>query len=131
MSIRPMLGDVVLEKVQEVEGEERQAVTRHAVPGLEGDFLQRLGRRGALPMQLVDAPARQEPAAHEHLAKGLVWPRSGWRRQHHRTGIEDQLDAFAAVRELEHAGLALLTDELEDLGDSEVLDVSAQRHRHG
>ena len=33
--------------------------------------------------------------------------------------------------ELEDAGLALLTDQLEDVGDSEVLEIPAQRHRHG
>jgi len=44
---RPMLGDLELEQVQLVETDEDQVVTRHPVPGLEGDFLQELGRRGA------------------------------------------------------------------------------------
>jgi hypothetical protein len=44
---RPMLGDLELEQVQLVEADEDQVVTRHPVPGLEGDFLQDLGRRAA------------------------------------------------------------------------------------
>ena len=40
---RPMLGDLELEQVQRVETAEDQVVTRHAVPGLEGDFQQVLG----------------------------------------------------------------------------------------
>ncbi|WP_211225497.1 peptidoglycan-binding protein [Amycolatopsis nigrescens] len=42
-----MLGDLELEQVQFVETDEDQVFTRHPVPGLEGDFLQDLGRRGA------------------------------------------------------------------------------------
>ncbi|WP_328331072.1 peptidoglycan-binding protein [Kribbella sp. NBC_00382] len=42
-----MLGDLELEQVQLVETGEDQVVTRHQVPGLEGDFLQDLGRRAA------------------------------------------------------------------------------------
>ena len=45
--VRPMLGDLELEQVQLVEDDEDQVVTRHRVPGLEGDFLQDLGRRSA------------------------------------------------------------------------------------
>ncbi len=45
--IRPMLGDVELEQVQRIESEEDQVLTRHEIPALEGDFLQRLGRRGS------------------------------------------------------------------------------------
>lgn len=44
---RPMLGDLELEQVQRVATSEDQVVTRHQVPGLEGDFQQVLGRRGA------------------------------------------------------------------------------------
>ena len=43
---RPMLGDLELEQVQVVQADEDQLVTRHPVPGLEGDFWQVLGRRG-------------------------------------------------------------------------------------
>lgn len=45
--VRPMLGDLELEQVQRVEDGEDQVITRHPVPGLEGDFLQDLGRRAA------------------------------------------------------------------------------------
>ena len=42
---RPMLGDVELQQVQQLEVEKDQVLTQHAVPALEGDFLQRQGRR--------------------------------------------------------------------------------------
>jgi outer membrane protein OmpA-like peptidoglycan-associated protein len=42
-----MLDDFDLPLVQSLEGEETEALLRHAVPGLEGDFLQDLGRRAA------------------------------------------------------------------------------------
>lgn len=45
--MRPMLGDLELETVQRIETEEGQVLTRHEIPALEGDFLQRLGRRGS------------------------------------------------------------------------------------
>lgn len=45
--MRPMLGDLELETVQRIETEEGQVLTRHQIPALEGDFLQRLGRRGS------------------------------------------------------------------------------------
>lgn len=40
-----MLDGVELQTVQEVEGAEAEAVRTHAIPALEGDFLQDLGRR--------------------------------------------------------------------------------------
>lgn len=42
---RPMLGDVELQQVQILEVEQEQVLQQHRVPGLEGDFWQRLGRR--------------------------------------------------------------------------------------
>ncbi|MFN8496341.1 MAG: hypothetical protein U0641_00680 [Anaerolineae bacterium] len=42
---RPMLGDIELQQVQQLEVEKDQVLTQHAVPALEGDFLQRQGRR--------------------------------------------------------------------------------------
>jgi len=42
---RPMLGDVELQLVQNIEADEDQVLVRHDVPALEGDFLQGLGRR--------------------------------------------------------------------------------------
>jgi outer membrane protein OmpA-like peptidoglycan-associated protein len=44
---RPVLGDLDLEQVQVIETDDDQVVTRHPVPGLDGDLLQQLGRRGA------------------------------------------------------------------------------------
>lgn len=45
--IRPMLGDIELQQVQLIQLDEDQVLTRHDIPALEGDFLQRLGRAGA------------------------------------------------------------------------------------
>lgn len=42
-----MLGDLELQQVQRLETEGDQLLVAHRVPGLEGDFLQGLGRRGA------------------------------------------------------------------------------------
>ena len=39
-------------------------------------------------------------------------------------------DAAVVFLDLEDAGLALLTDQLEDLTDPEVPEISAQRNRH-
>lgn len=45
-SVRPMLGDLELQQVQEIATDGDQVFARHRVPVLEGDFLQGLGRRG-------------------------------------------------------------------------------------
>lgn len=46
-TIRPVLGELELSQVQLIDLDGDQVLTRHEVPALEGDFLQRLGRRGA------------------------------------------------------------------------------------
>ena len=46
MAATPMLDDLELAQVQEIESGQRQALAEHGVPALEGDFLQRLGRNG-------------------------------------------------------------------------------------
>lgn len=43
--VRPMLGDVELQLVQEIAIDSDQVLESHAIPALEGDFLQRLNRR--------------------------------------------------------------------------------------
>src|SRR5579863_404394 len=45
MPAKPMLDGFELQQVQKIEAEDNEAVTQHRVPGLEGDFLQDLGRR--------------------------------------------------------------------------------------
>ncbi|WP_344416848.1 peptidoglycan-binding protein [Amycolatopsis minnesotensis] len=60
-----MLGDLELDQVQLVETDEDQVFTRHPVPGLEGDFLQDLGRRGA---RLRLAGVLTRPETSENLA---------------------------------------------------------------
>lgn len=44
MALRPMLDDIELQQVQIIAGDQDQALARHRVPGLEGDFFQRMGR---------------------------------------------------------------------------------------
>ena len=85
----------------------------------------------ALAVQLVHALARELPAAHEHLPERRVRTRSDRGRGDDGAAIEQELDRLVVARELEHAGLALLPDQLEDLGDAEVPQISVQPHRHG
>ncbi len=47
MAPRPILGDIELEKVQSIIVDGDQVLVEHGVPALEGDFLQRIGRRAA------------------------------------------------------------------------------------
>lgn len=44
---RPMIGEIELQLVQKIETDEDQVLVQHSVPALEGDFLQRLGRRAS------------------------------------------------------------------------------------
>jgi outer membrane protein OmpA-like peptidoglycan-associated protein len=45
VAVKPMLDDLELQLVQQIEADEHQVRAQHAVPALEGDFLQALGRR--------------------------------------------------------------------------------------
>lgn len=45
MPAKPMLDDIELQQVQNIDVEEDQVLVQHHVPALEGDFLQRMGRR--------------------------------------------------------------------------------------
>ncbi|SDL36193.1 OmpA family protein [Geoalkalibacter ferrihydriticus] len=45
MSLRPMLDDIELQQVQFIDSDQEQILVGHAVPALEGDFWQGLGRR--------------------------------------------------------------------------------------
>jgi outer membrane protein OmpA-like peptidoglycan-associated protein len=45
MPSKPMLDDIELDLVQEIEAEDEETLAQHGVPALEGDFLQDLGRR--------------------------------------------------------------------------------------
>ena len=46
--VRPMLDDIELQHVQHIDVDGDQVLLRHSVPGLEGDFLQRLNRRASV-----------------------------------------------------------------------------------
>lgn len=45
MAVKPMLSDLELEMVDEIEADQDRVLAQHPVPALEGDFLQELGRR--------------------------------------------------------------------------------------
>ncbi|NJD69867.1 MAG: hypothetical protein FIA90_14675, partial [candidate division NC10 bacterium] len=47
MPAKPMLDDIELQLVQDIEAEDEEALAQHGVPALEGDFLQDLGRRSS------------------------------------------------------------------------------------
>jgi hypothetical protein len=47
MPLRPMLDDIELQQVQIITGDQEQALARHRIPGLEGDFFQRMGRHAS------------------------------------------------------------------------------------
>ena len=85
----------------------------------------------ALLVQLVHPLAGELPAAHEHLAQRRVGTRPDRGGGDDGAAIEPELDRFVAAQQLEHAGLSLLPDQLEDLGDPEVPEVPVQSDRHG
>lgn len=45
MSLKPILDNIELQLVQNIEGKEKEILAQYSVPALEGDFLQDLGRR--------------------------------------------------------------------------------------
>ena len=61
--VRPMLDDTELQQVQNIDVDGDQVLLRHSIPGLEGDFLQRLNRRASrirLSGVLTGASARDD-----------------------------------------------------------------------
>lgn len=64
MPVRPMLDDIELQNVQKIEVDGDQVLVQHGVPALEGDFLQRLGRRG---MQITITGVLTGPEAGDGL----------------------------------------------------------------
>jgi hypothetical protein len=61
MALKPMLSDLELEMVEEVESDQDRVLAHHPVPALEGDFLQELGRR-ATTITLTGVLAGEEVA---------------------------------------------------------------------
>ncbi len=47
MALRPILDDIELQQVQIIASDQDQALAQHRIPGLEGDFFQRLGRHAS------------------------------------------------------------------------------------
>ena len=78
----------------------------------------------ALAVQLIHALARELPAAHEHFPERPVRTRPDRGGGNDGSAIEQELDRLVVARELERAGLALLPDQLEDLGDAELSEIS-------
>ncbi len=90
--IRPMLGEIELQQAQLIQLDEDQVLTRHDIPALEGDFLQRLGRAGA--------------------AIELTGIQSGTEA---RAGLGELREAFRAASPLTFAADIVTATELEDV----------------
>jgi hypothetical protein len=84
-------------------------------------------RRGASRRgRLGDALAGEHTAASHHFSEGVRVPVAcgGGERDHDAASIEDELDPTLAPGELENPRLALLSNQLKDVGDAEVAKVS-------
>lgn len=68
MPERPILDDLELPLVQQLDAAEHQARAQHAIPALEGDFLQPLGRT-ATRFTLEGVIANEDGTVAEHLKK--------------------------------------------------------------
>ncbi len=66
MPVKPMLDDLELPLVQQLDAAEHQERAQHAVPALEGDFLQGLGRR-ATAFTLAGVIANEDGTVGEEL----------------------------------------------------------------
>ena len=70
MAVKPMLDDLELQLVQQIEADEHQVRAQHAVPALEGDFLQALGCRAErITLTGILTNADEEEAVGEKLKK--------------------------------------------------------------
>ncbi len=78
-----------------------------------------------LLFQLHQTVRREQTHPHQHVAEGgmLVGPDRG--RPHHRTLEKTHPELLRGGLDLEDAGLALLANQLEDLADPEIPEVSA------
>ena len=80
---KPMLGDIELQQVEKIEVDEDQVLAQQSVPALEGDFLQKLGRRGiqisltgVLTGTINDEPLTCRvtlPAAPRRIRRSVPW----------------------------------------------------------
>jgi hypothetical protein len=81
-------------------------------------------------LQLDQAVRREQTHPHQHVAEGCLGVGPDRGRPHHRTLEKAHLDLLRAGLDLQDPGLALQTDQLKDLADPEVTEVSTQRDRH-
>ena len=79
--------------------------------------------------RVLELVAGDELGAHEHVAEPLVRLAPGGLRPDDVAVREGDVDLVVARLEVEDAALRLLADELEDLGDPEVLEGAVERHR--
>jgi hypothetical protein len=92
--------------------------------------LEGLGRRCRRALDL-DQPIRgEEPRAHQHVAERGVLAGTHRGGPDHGPVLEGHRDPVPFALDLEPAGLALLTDQLEDLADAEVAQVAVERDGH-
>ena len=83
MAVKPMLGDLPLQLVDEIESDQDRLLVQHPVPGLEGDFTSDLGTRsttitlsGAVEGEQVGdelKKLREKFQAHRGVADFQTW----------------------------------------------------------
>jgi hypothetical protein len=91
---------------------------------------ERLRRRARGRERLVGALARQEATADQPVRDRIELVARADARRHDEPAVERELRARGAVAQLEHAGLALLADQLEDVGDAEVGELAREARGH-
>ena len=108
----------------------RRHVGGRDVPALHGGHP--IGSRGdgAVAAERVRALAGEETTAHEHVGEPVVLGSAHRIREHDRARIEQDPEHALPVIDLQDTRLPLLADELEDLGDAEVLEVPVERGAH-
>ena len=85
---------------------------------------------GDAPLELHQPLRSDQPGAHQHVAERGLLVGARTVAVDHRAALEADAQACLAVAHLQHAGLLLLADQLEDFADAEVAQVAVQRHRH-
>src|SRR5690606_4657307 len=87
-------------------------------------------QRALLDLERVgELSLRDEASADEHPAEEIAMASADVLRAHHRALVEGDVDLLAVVgAQMEHPALRLLSDELEYVGDAEILERSGQCH---
>ena len=115
------LGDLDLDRVLEVLGRDVVLGDEHVAEPLE---------RGLLRLQGLVEPVLAELALlDEHVAEAVLEALRGLVGHHHHAVLERDGDVVLLVVEGQDAGLPLQPDELEYVGEPEILDRPFEGHR--